>query len=1201
MRTVTFKCARVEKTLHVLAISLGVTLLSTVLFAQGSSGRILGTVTDQTGAVLPGATVSVIDTERGLTRTLTTDAAGEYNAPTLIPGNYTVRVDATGFKRLERQNVVLVVGQELRVDLTPQPGDQTQTVTVTEAIPLVDAASSTLGGALTNTEVNDLPLNGRNYQSLLGLRPGVVLQRGGSPWTQSTNNSRPDETAWMIDGVLNVSFWDATPVVGGGSFITDGAVILPIDAIQEFNLMENPKAEFGWKPGAIVNVGIRSGTNTLHGSAYAFGRDDSWDARNIFDPGILNGAPNPKLPTQLEQFGAVAGGRIIKDKLFFFGGYEGLRSSVGTVYAVQIPETGSQATARNPAGDPEHSMVDAVRALQAAHIPVSPVSLKLLGCTVAPIACTGGLIAGATANSTSWTSTFPNTNTSNNGLAKIDYNINSKHRLNGMIYSGRYQGSGQDFPQVNQLFTDSFPKTVWTGDVNWVWTPSSTLVNEARFGYNSGSQFAGGIDPGVADGSGGLCTSTGCGGKGYPLNTGLGAGTIGLPYINTTGFMSGSGFLGARGGRPITFGPSSFYDYNDSISYLRGSHALRFGGEFAPIHSGEIAGDSRGRIQFKGGATPGLTDCGGRSCVLEDFFAGNPTRAIQQVGNGDLAVNWRKTAVFFQDDWRIKPKLMLNLGLRWEYTSPMKADGNLLGNFDPTQGLVQQGQPGVGSTLWKPDYKNFSPRAGFAWDVTGKGTTVLRGGASVLYSTLPLASFTSQPGEQNVPGGASLAGVPTGACATVVVIGGPPCTKTVDPGAPGGGITFGNASIPGSQLNWNGPLYPGGAGISCTAAVPCSVAAIDPHFKTPYVVNWSLGVQHAFGSNLSLEVGYVGNHGDNLLGITDLNMVNPATGDAPFAAKFPYLQYINYMSNYARSNYDSLQSTLTKRLSHGLNFVVGYTYGHGLDNGSLNRFGLIPQNSLNTAAEYGNSDLDVRHRVSITASYTIPGKKGFGQLLEGWKLNTIVNLQTGQPWNTNDTAFNFSGNGDSSDRWDFFGNPSDFKSVGTRSIPYCSGPGSGGCSITDAISGQFFFTAAQSTAMWGQCTAVAPDPGTLATAGCYVSGKSVMTPPKNGTFGTMGRNIFRDTGYKNVDFSVFKDFKFKEGIGAQFRFEVFNVFNHPIFANPSGSAPGSIGQSDPSNTGIFGCGCNTPDVQAGNPIVGSGGSRDIQLGLKLTF
>src|SRR6266404_4488644 len=264
----TLKTARARTMMHMLGTILGVLLFSLALFAQGNFGRILGTVTDQTGAVLPGATVSVIDTQRGLARTLTTDAAGEYSAPTLIPGTYTIRVEAKGFRTLDHQNIVLEVGKEVRVDLTPQPGDQTQTVTVNEQVSLVDTASATLGGTLGNAEINDLPLNGRNYQSLLALRPGVQIQPGGSPWTQSTNNSRPDETVWLLDGVISANFYDYRPIASMPTPFTDGATILPIDAIQEFNLEENPKAEYGWRPGAIVNVGIRSGTNTLHGSAY---------------------------------------------------------------------------------------------------------------------------------------------------------------------------------------------------------------------------------------------------------------------------------------------------------------------------------------------------------------------------------------------------------------------------------------------------------------------------------------------------------------------------------------------------------------------------------------------------------------------------------------------------------------------------------------------------------------------------------------------------------------------------------------------------------------------------------------------------------------------------------------------------------------------------------------------------------------------
>jgi hypothetical protein len=295
--------------------------------------------------------------------------------------------------------------------------------------------------------------------------------------------------------------------------------------------------------------------------------------------------------------------------------------------------------------------------------------------------------------------------------------------------------------------------------------------------------------------------------------------------------------------------------------------------------------------------------------------------------------------------------------------------------------------------------------------------------------------------------------------------------------------------------------------------------------------------------------------------------------------------------------------TLTKRLSRGLSFLAGYTYGHGLDNGSLNRFGTLPQNSLNPEAEYASSDFDIRHRFTLTASYEIPGPKGFGQLLRGWKLNSILNLQTAQPWQAFDAGNNFSGSFDNADRWDFFGNPADFKS-GSSSIPYCTGPTD--CSVTSGISGvQSNFSPSVSAAMWQQCVAAAPDLGTLNDGGCYVKNKSVMVPPKAGTFGTMGRNIFRDTGFKNVDFSVFKTFTFKERYNATFRAEFFNLFNHPIISNPYGASNGyggaSGGTNDMGTPGTFGCGCATPDVAAGNPLVGSGSSRVLQLGLKLTF
>src|SRR5690348_466325 len=1194
MRHVSLELARTRKAIPMLSATLGVLLFSLPLFSQGNLGRILGTVTDQTGGVVSGATVTIIDKDRGVARTLTSDDAGEYNAPSLIPGTYIVRAEAKGFKRLERQNVVLEVGKEIRVDLTVQPGEQVQTVTVTEAIPLVETTNATLGGTLNNADISDIPLNGRNYQNLLSLRPGVMIQPGGSPWTQSSNNTRPDETVWMVDGVFNANFADRRPIVNSPSPFTDGATILPIDSIQEFNLEEDPKAEYGFSPGAVVNVGIKSGTNNLHGSAYAFGRDGSWDARNVF-----NAAPAPALPTELKQFGAVVGGPIKKDKLFFFGGYEGLRSFVGNALGTNIPELAGQS-----APDPANSMVDAVAALQRAKIARSPVSEQIFGCTgdtpsnisgaVIPVTCTGGLVQGASPNTTTYNSGFRNTNQSDNGVGKIDYRINDKHMIHGTVVIGRYFGLGEDHPIVASYWENPDPlkSTTVTGD--WIWTASSSLVNEARFGYNL-FEFA-------------LLQSDAnkfANGKDYPLNTGITT-TGGFPNVEITGFAP----LGGWRGRPIDF-ENPNYDFQDNISYLKGKHSFKFGGEFTHIHVDFNGHDTRGRIQFRGGQVPVLTDCGGKSCPLEDYFAGVPQRAFQLVGTTPRTINWTSTAGFVQDDWRIKQRVMLNLGLRYSYVSPLKEANNLFGTFDPTLGMVQQGQASVGSTVLKPDYRDFSPRLGFAWDVTGKGTTTIRGGAGVLYSMFSTAQFM-QSGQQNFGGGGGLHVIPTGAC-TVAVSVGTPCPKTF-----GGTIVLGNATIPRANLNWDpaiggslngGVVFPTGATLACGGGAPaCNIITVDPNLKTPYVVNWDLGIQHAFGNNLSLEVGYVATHGARLTNFVDINQIDRATGVRPFA-QFPYLQYINRTVNDGRSNYNSLQTTLTKRFSHGVNFTAGYTYGHGLDNGSLSRFGNLPQDSLNPAAEYASSDYDVRHRFTLTAGYEIPGKNGYAQLLKGWKLNTTMNLEGSQPWLVDDTGNDFIGTGESTDRWDFFGNPADFKS-GSSSIPYCAFPSAPGKGVTLANIGPASCTEQSGisglvttlpSSLGAKCTSVTPDPSTLAGGGCFVAGNSVMVPPKSGTFGTMGRNIFRDSGFKNVDFSVFKEFKFTERYGAEFRWEVFNVFNHPLIANPYGAANGWGGGQDPSAPSSFGCGCATPDVAAGNPLVGSGSSRVMQLGLKLSF
>jgi hypothetical protein len=1194
---------RIGKAAEALTVTLGALLVCAPLFAQGSYGRIFGSITDQSGGTVAGATVTVLDMERGVARTLTTDDAGEYDAPTLNPGKYSVRVEAKGFKKLERQNVVLGVGNEFRVDLTVQPGAQVDAVIVTEQVPLMETTSATLGGTLNNADIVDLPLNGRDYQNLLGLRPGVMLQPGGGPWTQSTNGVRPDETGWMVDGVLNVNFFDARPVMGMPSPFTDGATILPVDAIQEFNLMENPKAEYGLKAGAIVNVGIKSGTNSLHGSAYAFGRSDAWDARNYFNPqpiaGVCDGNSGipliacNKLATQLKQFGGVVGGPIKKDKLFFFAGYEGLRSFIGSAFTASVPGTASGAAGAGVS--PANNMVDAIQVLQAKGIPRSAVSESLLGCTEPTsltATCTGGLYQIAQPQPGFQISPFPNTNTSDNGIAKVDYHMNDKNSISGMFFLGNYFGVGEDHAFTNQLFTDSAPIRAWTTVVSWVYISKSTLVNEMHFGYNR-------VDYGFLNRDGGHV---------YPLNTGVTT-PGGFPNIYISPFNGG--YLGTQVTRPQSAAPNPYFDFADSISVLKGKHSFKFGAEFLHIEAdGTNFVSGRGQVHFDGGQTPGLTDCNGTSCGLEDFFAGAPSRGSLLVGNPDRKVTWMSSSGFIQDDWRATQKLIINLGLRYEYTSPMAAANNQFGSFDPNLGMVQQGQPGY-QTLWHGDHRNFSPRLGFAWDVNGKGSTVVRGGTSVMYSSFVLNTFLAENSLQN-DFATSLAAVPTGAILQTGA-----CQTTNSCMTAGGTIGLTTTTLTASQLipGWKNnsstvPLFPppiakcgdGQTVGAFTNAGPCDVMGVDPNLRTPYIVNYNLSITHLIGSNLSLEVGYVGNLGERLLGFRDINQPDIAAGSTVRPLAFRYLGFVNWASNQAHSNYNSLQVTVAKRMSHGLSFTTGYTYGHGLDNGSLNRLGLLPQDSYNPRAEYGNSDFDIRHRVTAAVTYDIPGIKGIGQMLEGWELNTIVNVQTPQPWTISDSTFNFSGDGENADRWNIVGNPADFRS-GPTNIPYCSGYATSTVScVVGGVNGPVSVSSAALAAA-GQCATLAASQVSLDSAGCYVStnGKSFIIPQAPGTFGNIGRNIFRDSGFKSVDFSVFKNFTFKEKYRAQFRVEVFNVFNHPTFANPYGASNGFQGAGYDPSSQTLGYASSTPDFAAGNPLIGSGGNRDLQLGLKLTF
>jgi hypothetical protein len=1186
--------------------------LSGFALAQSTAGRILGTLTDQSGAAVAGATVVVTDTGRGTTRSVITDESGSYAIPDLQPGTYKIHVEAKGFKGVDRPNVQIEVASDVRADFSLQPGNVTEVLTITEEVPLVNTTSATLGGTLSNQEINDLPLNGRNYENLLQLRPGVMRYPGGGFSTTSSNGLRAEDNSYFIEGLFNSEPYSGQAIVNGAGIAGDSATILPIDSIQEFNLQQNPAAEYGWKPGSVVNVGLKSGTNNLHGTVFGFGRDgDHLDARNFFNP-----MPNPKLQRTLEQFGGSLGGALVKDKAFFFAAYEGQRYNVGNSFGgvtspsmQHIPDNGT--CSFGFAGDCADSIPDAIADLQSAGnnsgFGVSAASLKIAGCNSAGT-CDGSGFPMNNTQGINITNGFNNVVHVDNVVGKVDFRVNLRSSISGTYFFGNNSGTVEDFPEYQQKWLSDIHTRAQVLGGNWIYTPNSRLVNEFRAGYNRLYQ------PTLP---GDLNTPA----SSYGLNTGAsGSFTGGLPRIGFGGYF----FPGLGGFKwPKFQGPDSITQFVDHVSYTAGRHSLKFGGE---LHYNNVRnaayGNARGSITFLGGVVSPNPGPNG-SAPLEDFLAGLPFKSSVEVGNPTLQLHNWSYAGFAQDDWRVTKNLTVNFGVRYEYSTVPQEAHNLLGNFDPNVGFVQVGH-GI-SSLYNPDHKNFGPRGGFAWDITGNGRTVLRGGGGLMYETVNWQSFVAF---NNAFGPGS---VPTGWTVTV--------NGVTNPNPSGGTITTGNLTTKNflNPVPWDvGPVY--SPLQDCSDNVPCPIMSVDRNLTTPHVWNWNLSLQHAITPNLSLEMAYVGNRGSKLTGIRDVNQpavgsgwpaanIATCTQDAlaspsgqydqvndpacqvgsevgPFNTQFPYLANIFQMANVYRSNYNGLQVTLNARNYHGLSMVMGYTYAHASDDVGANwDFGYgsgLPQNAYNVGAEYANSDFDIRHRFTLSLTYAIPGRKGFGQMLEGWEINSITTLESPQFWGPIDLGTDAAGVGplpvsppaNSPIRWSFYGKTSDFKSTkGGFGIPYFGGNDSPTLPTNNAACNS------QALAVDGGSPAASTE--SLAFFGCYAQGNSVMLPPPLGQFGNMGRNMFQDTGFKNFDFAVAKNFHFGERMRLQFRVEFFNILNHPNFANPYGGQNG-FGLNDPS-VQPFGCGCATPDIAAANPAIGSGGPRSVQIGAKFVF
>ncbi len=1137
--------------------------LAAVAVAQSPQGRILGRVTDASGAVLPKAQVTVTNLETGVSRVLVTTAAGDYAAPNLNPGLYSVTAEVPRFQKVQRTGIRLEVATDLRIDFALKPGQVNEVVQVSGEAPLVDTVSETLGGTLTNKAINELPLQGRDFQNLLALRPGVQRIPGGGMLSITSNGNRTTANNFMVDGTDDNDIYYGDTVVNGAGVMGTPASHLPLDAIQEFNTQQNQGAEYGWKPGAVVNIGLKSGTNTLHGTTYYFNRNSALDARNYFNPAVDElGVHHPVTALNLHQFGGSLGGPIKKDKWFYFGSYEGVRHKVGNDWNVASPVTGSLlAKGYSSSTALKYSLVDAKNACTTAGN-CNPLSLQIANLFLTN---PGGTVPGSDPSLINFG--FNNQNREDNLIFKTDYQVNSKHTLSGRyIYTNSHQVEEDTSPLRPEFLSYADTRTTVAG-LTLTSTPTSKWVNNLRFGINRMWQQIDSVDHLLGDPA-----------KVWGINTGIKDPRLyGMPSISVSPFD----YLGGNYNWPLATTPNSTLVFSDNASYVHGAHNLQFGGEFRYGLSNNFREQyGKGRVEFRS---------------LANFMNGTVRRGYLLNGDTTRNVSMRAFGGFITDDWRLSRKLVVTLGLRYDLSLPIHEAHDLLANFiptGPTIGIVQVGH-GIGAP-YATNKANWSPRAGFAYDLKGDGKTVFRSGMSLIYEQPTMRMFVDRDGLHLNPSGA-----------------------TLDSGALGsvkgsGTITTFRRTLSASAIKWSlaGPLFDttSTAAMTCSPDSPCDVVGVNRNIKTPRVLSWNANLQRQVTRTTAVQVAYVGSKGIDLYSHRDINQVDPLVDDgseqfgrpftyncsAPVGAGkggpcFPYLRFVKYIENLGNSDYHSMQVTVTQKAWRGMDFLAGYTWAHAIDNNSTDRntaWG-FPQDASNINAERGNGDYDIRHRFTLSLTYNLPKFKAPLQFGEGWQFTSIAMLEGGMPYNFYDTYNDISATYTYGyERWNFAGNPGDVNLTQRGGIPYFPGSSFGpGADGTDSPGGVINNAACLAHASLSQ----------LENYGCYVQGSAVITPQAPYTFGNMGRNIFRGPGFQNWDLSVTKVWRLSERFKVQARGEFFNILNHPNFA--LSSANFDLGTADQSVGRLTA----TPDVYAANPVIGSGGSRHIQLGLKVIW
>ena len=1253
-----------------LALAFVCFLLVQTANAQVDEGSITGTVQDSSGAVVAGARVTLLNTDVGLSIEATSNGSGSYSFNPVRIGHYTLSVTARGFAKTTQENIQVAVSQNVLVNVQLKPGAQTETVEVTDTPPVLQTEDASVGQTVSEQTVNSLPLNGRNFTFLAQLGAGTQTPQADTRGNAasgafSANGLRPAQNNYLLDGIDNNS--NAVDFLNGTNFI----VLPPVDAIEEFKVQTGEfSAELGRSAGAVLNATIKSGTNSFHGAVWEFFRNDKLDAADWFE----DNAGIPKGELRLNQFGGTAGGPILKNKLFFFGDYEGKRRVQGnTSGAATVPTATERSSGytnlldlvtanatSTPRTDalgrsiPVGVVLDpaTTRSVTAGSPdPVTGITAKTTGYARDPFGygtCVGGTISAAScsglnqlpsgridANAVKLLNLYPNPTNSNltsnfesspnlyehanNFDTREDFNPSQKDQI---FFRFSYVDDPQYIPGPFGGVADggSFQQGIQTAKSDqaaaaYTHVFSPTMVNVARGGFNHLHTTRYGPDGGIT---------------GIPAQYGI----QGIQQVAENGGLPAFGFGGLATLGSNNFLPSDeisqTLQVTDDFTKIYGKHSFKMGIEYQHVKFSTLQPAwSRGQFDYNGSFTDVPNNNSSTTGIAQFVIppqAATVANGINYSGGSDqvYASNINKTydeknyfASYFQDDWKVSPKLTVNLGLRWDYFGPIAESNGGQANFVPSgppdgkpeylipasgkdnrtlstnatsipagNGFVNLlAQDGItlvstnkyGNGLVQTQKANFAPRVGLAYQVTPK--MVARGGFGMFWNSFENQGYGPNIGE-NYPFVYNFDYVAQGADSEVAPVSLNTPFAGCSTAGPGGTATF-------------------ESGFSCISFTPSAVDAsglglqgLQFNYKTPLTLSGNATLQYSLSHSLSFQLAYVITHGENLqtgVGTNNVSTILPAghtTSDTIASGNnevpFPDFGHgSSYQTTVGISTYNALQTKLEEQFSNGLSFLAAYTWsktlsdaGDLLNGGSSGGYRAPSVPGLGPQFDRGLADFDLRNVFHFSGGYQLPfGKdKMFlnqggiaNTVLGGWSTQWIVTIQGGQPITLGCPTGTTAGTG-----CDDLTVPGESQKLGIH---------------IDANHLPNYFGNAAAFQQPCELGASGPIEGT--PTGCIpLTGKAVLGGYNTTTYGP---------GYRKFDLSMFKAFQLTERFSMQFRAEFFNILNHANFNAPGFGGNGVVSISNSTNF------TNTNFGEIGSTRDAPFDPRQIQFALKLYY